>query len=243
MIFYLGTHNAAWLWCVDFPLFISRRRLESRKSFQRAKCRWALDSGAFTEIQKFGRWELSPSEYVDQVHLFSGKIGPPDFVAIQDWMCEPPMLKRTGLTIEQHQTNTLKSYLQLNFLAPTVPWLPILQGWRVTDYLRHYRMYQNCGVNLPGMQVGVGSVCKRQGSREIVELFEELAPMKMRLHGFGVKTLGLKSLGPLLESADSMAWSFTARRTPVKLEGCLHKNCANCLKYAIQWRNKLLGGN
>ncbi len=47
----------------------------------------------------------------------------------------------------------------------------------------------------------------------------------------------------MLESADSMAWSYDARRAPA-LAGCTHRNCANCLEYALRWRrrvNEVLG--
>jgi hypothetical protein len=37
-------------------------------------------------------------------------------------------------------------------------------------------------------------------------------------------------------SADSMAWSYAARCEP-PMRGCAgHKNCANCLRYAANWR-------
>jgi hypothetical protein len=61
-----------------------------------------------------------------------------------------------------------------------------------------------------------------------------------RLHGFGVKTQGLIRWGPLLTSADSMAWSYAARRQP-PLPGCetRHITCANCPRYAYQWHARI----
>jgi hypothetical protein len=36
-----------------------------------------------------------------------------------------------------------------------------------------------------------------------------------------------------------MAWSYRARRSPA-LPGCTgHRNCANCLRYALAWRARL----
>jgi hypothetical protein len=40
-------------------------------------------------------------------------------------------------------------------------------------------------------------------------------------------------------SADSLAWSFEARRA-APLAGCRHANCANCLRYAAAWRERTL---
>jgi hypothetical protein len=61
------------------------------------------------------------------------------------------------------------------------------------------------------------------------------------MHGFGFKIQGLTDHGHLLTSADSMAWSVDARRTGRTLPGCTrHKNCANCLRYALRWRTNVL---
>jgi hypothetical protein len=47
--------------------------------------------------------------------------------------------------------------------------------------------------------------------------------------------------GHRLASADSMAWSYAARREP-RLPGRTgHPNCANCLRYAASWRAGMLG--
>ena len=45
-VFYLGSepHN---LWRSSVPLFVSRVRLDKYKTFKRASCDWAMDSGGF----------------------------------------------------------------------------------------------------------------------------------------------------------------------------------------------------
>jgi hypothetical protein len=67
------------------------------------------------------------------------------------------------------------------------------------------------------MWVGVGSVCKRNSSQD--DIYDVLRAIKsarpdLRLHGFGLKTTALKcdSVFHFLHSADSMAWSFAARK-------------------------------
>ena len=103
-------------------------------------------------------------------------------------------------------------------------------------------MYADAGVDLTHHPVvGVGSVCRRQATDEIGEIFETLAGLDIDMHGFGVKKAGLRRYGRYLSSADSMAWSFEARRQP-PLPGCVgHINCANCARYALGWRMELLG--
>ena len=66
-----------------------------------------------------------------------------------------------------------------------------------------------------------------------------LASTGIRLHGFGVKVGGLGRYADCLASADSLAWSFEARRSAA-LAGCRHANCANCLRYAAAWRVRVL---
>jgi len=75
----------------------------------------------------------------------------------------------------------------------------------------------------------------------IARLVSELTPW-VALHGFGMKKLGLAAAGHRLTSADSMAWSYDARRHKIRLSGHSHGNCANCLPYAARWRDRLLAG-
>ena len=56
--------------------------------------------------------------------------------------------------------------------------------------------------------VGLGSVCRRQSTDEIGVITERLAGLGLQLHGFGVKTEGVRRYSRYLASADSMAWSF-----------------------------------
>ena len=202
----------------------------------------------------FGRWTVGPGEYAREVRNYQTHVGRLDWAAIQDWMCEPAVLHGgfiagrrapgTGLTILEHQRRTLESLLVLREIAPDLPWAPVLQGWGIQDYLAHVEMYLRAGINLRHEKiVGVGSVCRRQGTQEIGSVFRSLAALGLKLHGFGVKTRGLALAASDLASADSLAWSYTARRTPVLLPGCVgqgHKNCANCMTYALKWRRELL---
>jgi len=87
--------------------------------------------------------------------------------------------------------------------------------------------------------VGLGSVCRRQNTSEAGTIVRSLAPLK--LHYFGAKLTGLESFGDALVSADSMAWSYRARRD-WPLPGCTHKSCANCARYALRWRDRLMAG-
>ncbi|MGV1912065.1 DUF7221 family queuine tRNA-ribosyltransferase-like protein [Agrobacterium vitis] len=117
--------------------------------------------------------------------------------------------------IRLHQRMTIERYDALLSHDLPVPVLPVLQGFAPSDYARHVEDY---GERLTfGMWVGVGSVCKRQGDpRAIIAVLQAIKAVRpdLRLHGFGVKKTSLLHPGvrDFLYSADSMAWSFAARK-------------------------------
>jgi hypothetical protein len=241
MIFFLGTHRPQWLGRTCVPLFVSRRTLSESKP-PIATAPWALDSGGFSELSMFGRWETSAKQYVDEVRRWQEDVGRLEWAAIQDWMCEPFILAKTGETVSEHQRRTTHSYLQLKQMAPEIPWAPVLQGWHPDDYIAHKEEYERC-IPMPlktHRVVGIGSVCRRQNTKEAMEILRPLAAMGLRLHGFGFKVTGLwQGAASILWSADSLAWSRAARYEP-PLPGCTHKTCANCIKFALRWREKVL---
>lgn len=218
-------------------LFISHRRLSKRKTMPRAIGEWALDSGGFTELDMHGKWTITPGEYVEWVDRYQDEIGGLQWAAPMDWMCEPWIVEKTGLSVREHQERTVANYLELRDRGP---FIPVLQGWTLDDYETCVGLYESAGVDLAARPlVGLGSVCRRQNTDEITRLVVQLASRGLRLHGFGVKKTGLAAFGRYLESADSLAWSYNARRD-WPLVGCTHKNCANCLRYALRWRAELL---
>lgn len=238
MKFYLGTHVPAWLGKTDIPLFISHRTLKNRKTMPQAQGPWALDSGGFTELSTYGKWETSPQTYIDAVHRYQ-QAGNLDWVAPQDWMCEPWIIAKTGLTVLEHQKRTVDNYLHLHqHLGDLV--IPVLQGWNLDDYQRCIQLYNDNGIDLTTKHtVGLGSVCRRQATNEIGTIVTKLAGYGIKMHGFGVKRQGIQQYGWQLTSADSMAWSFGGRR----IHPCPQrpvKTCANCWHHAIEWREKVL---
>jgi hypothetical protein len=240
--FYLGTHEPQWLHRLeDVPLFISYRRLLRYRSRELpiARTRWALDSGAFSELAKYGEWRTTENQYVHDALVYREEMGRPDWIAPMDWMCEPFMLEKTGRTIREHQALTTGNLLALRGKAADLPFIPVLQGWRVKDYLRHWEMYEAAGIHLEDEStVGVGSVCRRQGTGEAAAIFASLSGL--RLHGFGVKLSGLSRFGGFLTSCDSLAWSYEAVQRGRRIVGHPHRHCGNCMDYALMWRERVV---
>lgn len=231
--FYLGVHRPNWLNDSDVRLFVARQAFGKMTKLPRAKSPWALDSGGFTELNLHGRWTRTASEYVADVRRLRDEVGSLEWAAPQDWMCEPFVVEKTGKSVEEHQHLTVQNFLELRALAPDLPIAPVLQGWHPTDYTRCAELYQAAGVDLAAEPVvGVGSVCRRQGS--IANVAQALDWLNLtNLHGFGLKTLGLKSPhGAIFKSADSLAWSFAERKERSGLQ--------NDFETALGWRYRLL---
>jgi hypothetical protein len=264
--YYLGAHRPGWVSSPEMstvPLFVSWQQIASVARSgrgERARTRWALDSGGFTELSNNGRWTVPAREYARGVERLQRDLGGLEWAAVQDWMCEPEILKNTGLSVEEHQRRTVASFLELRDLAPGVPWVPVLQGWSTWgDHLRHVELYEQAGVDLWAQPVvGVGSICRRSDTARAQMMLAELADLGLPLHAFGFKIDGLLAevmvrrpfgvqldrpafmpLWSVLASADSMAWSFAARMQSA-LQGCTHRVCNNCPRFAREWRVELL---
>ncbi len=219
MIFYLGTHMVNHAKEFEYS-FISINRLRNRKSDFSVN-KWILDSGAFTEISAWGKFRTSVHQYANEIERWS-KCGQFELAVTQDYMCEPFIVKKTGLSVTEHQRLTIQRYDELSCLISETIILPVLQGYQVEDYLTHLEMW---GDRLwYARRIGVGSVCKRNTNilaiTRILDAIKTKRP-DLRLHGFGLKTTALRDsfISSLLFSADSMAWSYAARKNVQNANG------------------------
>ena len=257
MTLYLGVGDPGWVArpeLAGIPICVSRNRLRKCRTIRHADGPILLDSGGFTELKDHGRWRISPAEYVAEVRAYVQALGPDRVVGIaqQDWMCEPTVIEGghtkdglfvgTGLSVAEHQARTVANFVELRRIAPDLPIFPVLQGWELPDYIRCVFQFAAAGVDLRAEPlVGLGSVCRRQGTAEIGRIVETLEAMGLRLHGFGVKTEGIAVYGALLDSADSQAWSYAARR---QVGRCPHGTVRweqNCPVGAASWWRRITG--
>ncbi|MBX3610375.1 MAG: hypothetical protein KF871_10825 [Hydrogenophaga sp.] len=233
MKFFTGLHQPSDARHFD-AAFVSVNRLRTRKAPMLAR-EWIMDSGAFTEISTHGRYRHGVAEYAAEIRRWATNGSGRLLAAVaQDWMCEAWIVEKTGLSVRDHQRLTVERYddlLQQDTAGVYI--LPVLQGFAPGDYVEHIRMY---GDRLTFQQwVGVGSVCKRNGdprSVAAVLLAIKEARPDLRLHGFGLKTTALSD--PLvraqLATADSMAWSFHARK---------NGRNANDWREAVRWTDAI----
>jgi hypothetical protein len=257
--FYLGTHKPHWLWTPGMeyltpgiPLFVSYRRLLDKAAWKPAARDWALDSGGFSELARHGRWTITPREYAAGVARAVHEIGRLAWAAPQDMMCEEGIIyggrvgkvtaPGTGLDLRTHQHLTMLNYVSLVNLWPEYsdapcPFIPVLQGWALHEYIRCAELYRAAGVDLAALPlVGLGSVCRRQSGIRIGHIAGYFADNGIALHGFGVKVEGLELYARHLASCDSTSWSYDAYRLGrPAFAGCAHQTCSNCPRYAAQW--------
>ena len=107
MRFFTGIFNIADVHRFS-TAFVSVHRLAARKG-DFAAGEWIMDSGAFSTILKHGGYPEPVSAYAVQIQRWKscGKL----LAAVaQDYMCEAPMLAKTGLSIADHQRLTIERY-------------------------------------------------------------------------------------------------------------------------------------
>lgn len=212
VLFYTGLHQPSDAKHFE-RAFISVNRVEKRLAPIGAGS-WIMDSASFTEVSTYGRHRRDVRDYARVIEWWALR---PNLVAAvaQDYMCEPFIVKKTGLTVQKHQELTVERYLSLLQNVRTLCYImPVLQGYAPEEYVRHIDMYAETLAH--GAYVGVGSVCKRNSDVAAVEAVLVAVKRRrpdLRLHGFGLKTTAFTSrlVRALLYSADSMAWSLAAR--------------------------------
>lgn len=211
MKFYVGLDDLYYAYRFDSS-FISVNRLRERKSPFTVND-WIMDSGAFTEITTHGEYRTTVEDYAKEIERWR-EVGNMELAVSQDYMCEPFVIAKTGLSVQRHQELTIDRFVALS-ACTSATIMPVLQGFRPTEYLTHLSMY---GPLLAAeSRVGVGSICKRNSHPQIIEyILRQIknARPDLRLHGFGLKLTALRRpcIQALLYSADSMAWSFHARK-------------------------------
>src|ERR1700761_4846637 len=94
----------------------------------------------FTALATHGRHRMTVEGYAAQICYWK-QFGTLLAAVSQDYMCEPFMLGRTGLSVKDHQRLTIERYDALSNLHTGVYILPVLQGYIPEEYADHVRAY------------------------------------------------------------------------------------------------------
>lgn len=225
--FYIGCHQPA-----DAQFFshccINFSRLQNRK-YRRgfSPHKWILDAGTFAGLIP------NLEEYADAAHRWSW-CGILEAVVAPDLLCLPQHLSRTGLSVYQHQVQTIINYDTLKKLVKNRLYvMPVLQGSNTEEYKQHLCDYGN---RLSfGAWVGVGSLSGRKTNTiaGILQTIHCLRP-DLKLHGFGCGKRVLKHWQSrrYLWSADSSAWSKAAQLEKLR-RGCSSNRPAEASAYSL----------
>lgn len=251
---YLGAPEPAWIGRTTIPLMVSYGRLARlvaklpRSPYGGG---WAVDSRGFMELRTHGRWTITPERYVADVARYDVEIGNLEWAGSQDSMVEDEILAMTGRGVLDHQLDSTRNYLRLSRLWERLsdrdsPFMLTLQGKSVEEYLLHWDIYEDFGVDVSNVEVvGLGSVCRRGRSQDIVDIVSALKARDpgLPIHGYGVKVGGLERCGSMFGSTDSSAWSEHARRNNIKNPRCVarHQVCNYCLLHASECWQRLNG--
>lgn len=247
--FYLGV-EAAWLTrpaFTDVPMFVTYSALAVKQRLDPAVGPVAIDSGGYTQVTT-GGWRSTPAEYATGLRRIAESIGPFDFAVGQDIMCTPDALAAMSYTVDQAITATVNRYLWLRDAADGLTIAPVIQGWAPDDYERCVDAYGRAGIDLAACDhVAVGSLAARSASSMVEAIVARLALAVGldNLHGLGMKIDGLRRSWPMLDCADSHAWSYAARRRfydtgrPM-FDTCTHSRCNHCPRWALAWRDDVL---
>lgn len=191
------------------PVIISAASLWTGKRF-REKRKWiwsdfALDSGGFVALNKWGDYPFSPDDYLTLIERMK-----PSWAASMDYPCEPDIARGTRLSIDDRITATVENTIYLFERSDLI--MPVLQGYTAVEYERCWKLLSS---KMRVRRLAIGSVCKRQSTREIATLCWKLRQFlpPIPIHGFGVKlrALAFPETWALFSSIDTNAWEFYHR--------------------------------
>ncbi len=180
-----------------------------------------VDSGGFQFFTRFNEYPYSPGSYLELI----AKDG--DIVthfASMDYPCEPELLEKRNATIEQNIRRTVELAVEMDEIINRVyPFLkekfvPVIQGWRLDDYMRCIELYEDVGITADYNYFGIGSVCRRNSEKEVARIVSAIRKRlggDVKLHAFGTKisNLRVRKFVHSVYSADTSAWNFEAMYT------------------------------
>jgi hypothetical protein len=131
--FIIGVETPLQVFFSHHSFIYSFQRLRKRKSLIDPDGRYfMMDSGAFSEISKNGKYTFTIDEYLSTVEKFN-----PDSFVNMDFMCEPMILRMTGLTVKDHQKLTIENHIKIKEKLRDYniksEFIGVLQGWKLED--------------------------------------------------------------------------------------------------------------
>lgn len=174
-----------------------------------------LDSGGFSFLNRFGDYPFSINVFVDWVDKMNdvndGKV---NFVATPDYPCEMEITRTCGLkTNYERIIATVDKAIECLDGYPDINWLPVIQGYELSEYELCLDLYKERGVN--PVRFAIGSLCRRKKVEKIEFIVKSLISRGLdnEIHIFGLCMNGLKSkyLFDNVASCDNNIYAFKCK--------------------------------
>ena len=201
--FYYGT---SWKWPIQVMprVMLSANVVRNMKSTWKMPELWMMDSG-IGSLFKNGTRTLTIEKYKEILNKWN-----PPIAWAYDWPCEPSIRESLKYSVKEAQSMTTQNTIEM---IDDYPIYPVIQGWKLSDYLDHIDQIKAHG--LIKERMGIGSICRRGSQADIIRIIKAIRsdlPSYVKLHGFGIKIAVLKGEGRfLLFSADSTSWDIERR--------------------------------
>ena len=114
------------------------------------------------------------------------------------------------MTNEERIRNTVTNAVNCYEADKTLPWLPVIQGYTIEEYLSCIDQYDEAG--LVSDYWAIGSICSRKGDphkiRNIITKIKERLDSKLHAFGLGIPFLRDPQVFQAIYSSDSAAWNW-----------------------------------
>lgn len=228
----------SWLQQTDVPISIPWSVLSSRRRFKRSKGPWIIGRPV---VEMFPNINLPfYANIVDQCLDLGLRH------ATTPWYTHDIQYVPDMRTLQKQST---ENYMRLHDLIPG-RFLPVIHAYSPDDVDFALNIYEAYGalwspaVQIKGYTPSVHVIRKfalgvlpaeRWARRDVVR---DICSRGIELHAHGLNWVRLRDLSPYIVSADSDSWRSVGRRT--RMDGCNHKDCANCLRFALSWRDEAI---
>lgn len=179
---------------------------------------YAVDPGGYLMTLVYRQYLYTPRELVTWCQALTPA---PQWVATPDRCCEPELIAADAgkIALRQAWTTRMAWHCWRTYRAGAWAWVPTVQGWAVSDYIRHATelaplIAEMAAYYGPGsaFRVGIGTLCRRLSTSAIRAVVSAVAAILpgIPLHLWGVKLGTLQDRVQLpvsVVSVDSAAWN------------------------------------
>lgn len=172
--------------------------------------RLILDSGGYAFFSRWGEYPFDLEKYLELAYYLRD-LHPLYRVATLDYPCEPDINRSQIMTNEERIQKTVSNAVECFHKDNSIPWLPVIQGYTVEEYLYCIDLYNDYGIGSDYW--AIGSICSRKGApyelRNIItKIKERHQTQKLHAFGLGIPYLSDPQIFNAIYSSDSAAWNW-----------------------------------